>query len=96
MIEKDYEKMIQEICQEGAFTSIVVTQIGDDRRVEASVLAEVFRKYTKAPVIAKDQVKEAFETALEKKGEGMLFCAGSLYLVGEIKAVISEQKVQKH
>ncbi len=96
VIEKDYEEMIREICREGDFTSIVVTQIGDDRRVEAQALAQVFRKYTKAPVIVKDQVKEAFETALEKKGEGMLFCAGSLYLVGEIKAVISEQKVHRH
>lgn len=96
VVEKDYEKMIQEICEGADFSSIVVTQIEGDRQVAAEELAQVFRKYTKAPVIAKDSVKEAFETAMEKKGDGMLFCAGSLYLIGDIKAIISSQTVHKH
>lgn len=96
VVEKDYEKMIREICEGADFTSIVVTQIEGDRKVAAEELAEVFRKYTQAQVTAKETVREAFETALEQKGDGMLFCAGSLYLIGEIKAVISSQSVQKH
>lgn len=96
VVEKDYEKMIQEICEGADFSSIVVTQIEGDRQVAAEELAQVFRKYTKAPVIARDSVKEAFETAMEKKGDGMLFCAGSLYLIGDIKAIISSQTVHKH
>ena len=36
----------------------------------------------------------AFELALKEKGEdGMLFCVGSLYLVGEIKAWIRRNKL---
>lgn len=96
VVEKDYEKMIQEICEGADFASIVVTQVEGDRKVEAEELAEIFRKYTKAQVVARESVKDAFETAMELKGDGMLFCAGSLYLIGDIKAIISNQTVHKH
>lgn len=88
VVEKEYEKMIQEICEEVHPTSIVVTQIDGARVVPAETLAGVFRKYTDAPVIPEPDVERAFRTALEKKGDGMLFCAGSLYLVGDIKAIL--------
>ena len=36
-----------------------------------------------------DNIEEAFHMAHEAKGEdGMLFCVGSLYLVGEIKTLL--------
>ena len=96
VVEKDYDEMIQEICREANFTSIVATQIEGDRKVEASRLADLFRKYTDAAVYAEPDVERAFSLALEQRGAGMLFCAGSLYLVGEIKAIIEKQTVQKH
>lgn len=96
VVEKDYEKMIREICEGADFASIVVTQIEGDRKVAAEELADVFRKYTKAQVVAKESVPDAFETAMALKGEGMLFCAGSLYLIGDIKAIINSQTVHKH
>ena len=96
VVEKDYDEMIQEICREANFTSIVATQIEGDRKVEAARLAELFRKYTDAAVYAEPDVERAFSLALEQRGAGMLFCAGSLYLVGEIKAIIEKQTVQKH
>ena len=96
VVEKDYDEMIREICQQARFSSIVVTEIEGSRKVDASALAEVFRKYTDAPVQAVEDVEEAFHTALECRGDGMLFCAGSLYLVGDIKAIISRQKVHQH
>ena len=30
--------------------------------------------------------------ALKEKEDGMLFCVGSLYLVGELKAILAERK----
>ena len=40
-----------------------------------------------------EDVEKAFGRALEVKGDdGMLFCVGSLYLVGEIKDVIRRNK----
>ncbi|MCD8023638.1 MAG: bifunctional folylpolyglutamate synthase/dihydrofolate synthase [Lachnospiraceae bacterium] len=89
--DKEYEKMIQEICEGVQLSSVVVTQVGGSRVVPAAELAEAFRRYTAAPVIEKADVKEAFETALIQKGEGMLFCAGSLYLVGELKGLLRQK-----
>ena len=44
-------------------------------------------------VEAVEDIEAAFGRALEAKGEeGMLFCVGSLYLVGEIKDVIRRNK----
>ncbi len=92
VVEKEYEKMIEEICESVHPTSIVVTQIDGARVVPAETLSEVFRKYTDAPVITEPDVEQAFETALEKRGDSMLFCAGSLYLVGDIKAVLRKKQ----
>lgn len=91
--DKEYERMIQEICEGVSLSSVVVTQVGGSRIVPAEELAGVFRKYTSAPVTAKANVREAFETALAGRGDGMLFCAGSLYLVGELKALLAERNV---
>ena len=94
VIEKDYENMVREICEETEFSHIIVTQIEGDRRTDASALAGLFRKYTDTPVEAVKSVPEAFEKALAQKGEGVLFCAGSLYLIGEIKEVIAGIKAR--
>ena len=87
--DKDYEKMIQEICEEVSFQRIVVTQITGSRRTDAELLAEIFRKYTDTEVISCSETAEAFILAAEKRKEGeTLFCVGSLYLAGEIKALL--------
>ena len=95
VVEKEYEKMIQTICESCKPVSVVVTQIDGARVVPAETLAEVFRKYTNAPVIAKADVEEAFDAALENKGDSMLFCAGSLYLVGELKGILQKRQETK-
>lgn len=92
VVEKEYEKMIAEICESVHAASIVVTQIDGARVVPADVLAGVFRKYTDAEIITEPDVEKAFDTALAKRGDGMLFCAGSLYLVGDIKAILRKRE----
>ena len=86
--------MIAEICESVHPTSIVVTQIDGARVVPAEVLSGVFRKYTDAEIFTEPDVEQAFAKALDEKGDGMLFCAGSLYLVGDIKAIL--QRREKH
>ena len=92
VVEKEYEKMIAEICESVHPTSIVVTQIDGARVVPAEVLSGVFRKYTDAEIFTEPDVEQAFTQALAKKGDGMLFCAGSLYLVGDIKAILQRKE----
>lgn len=38
-------------------------------------------------MLAEDSVKKAFEKACSLRGDGLLFCVGSLYLVGEVKSL---------
>jgi dihydrofolate synthase/folylpolyglutamate synthase len=41
-------------------------------------------------VISVPEVKGALEKALELQQDGMVFCVGSLYLIGEIKASLQK------
>lgn len=91
VVEKNYEQMIRTICETGRLSEVVATQIEGKRIVPAGELAGIFRKYTDAEVTAEEDIGEAFEKALAKRGDGLLFCVGSLYLVGEIKALIEER-----
>lgn len=90
--EKDYEGMIRTICEHISMEQVIVTQIDCERCVLVEELADIFRKYTKQPVEAIASIPEAFETALRDKGDGILFCVGSLYLVGSLKKIIRSQK----
>ena len=70
----------------------MVTEIHNDRIVPAEELKNIFEKYTDAKVTAVSDIDEAFDEAMREKEEGILFCAGSLYLVGEIKELLQNRK----
>ena len=86
--DKHYHEMIGEICEGIHPSHVVATQIDGSRVVPAEVLAEDFRKAGCTDVCAEPEIGAAYEKALGKKGSGMLFCVGSLYLVGEIKTLL--------
>ncbi len=88
--DKDYREMIRTLCRGVRFSSIVVTEISGTRVVPAARLMEIFQSCTDAPIVAEPDVKKAFALALKARGGGTLFCAGSLYLVGEIKTVLNQ------
>lgn len=91
--DKDYADMIRTICRRIRFRHIVVTQVGGYRMVPAQTLAGIFEEAGCTSVEAAEEIPEAFSLALKAKGEdGMLFCVGSLYLVGEIKDVIRRKQ----
>lgn len=93
--DKDYQDMIGEICREGLFTSVITTQVGGYREVPAEKLAEVFTHAGCDHVVAVPDIGEAFHQALRARGEGLLFCVGSLYLIGEIKTCIKSAGLAK-
>lgn len=91
--EKDYEKMAAHLCENVRAKAYVITKIQNVRGVDTEVLGALFRKYTDAEVIVKEDFREAFQAALQKKGEkGRLYCLGSLYLVGMLKELIGEEQ----
>ena len=90
--DKDYNGMIRTICEEIPFTEVIVTEVGAYRMVPAEKLGSIFRKYTKQPVTEISSVEEAFDEAYARKGDGILFCVGSLYLVGSLKEILRSRK----
>lgn len=89
--DKHYHEMIGEICEGIHPSHVVATQIDGSRVVPAEVLAEDFRKAGCTDVCAEPEIEAAYEKALGKKGSGMLFCVGSLYLAGELKAYLAKR-----
>lgn len=89
--DKRYPDMIREI--EGGIhpRRVVVTEIEGGRRVPAEELAALFREAGCEEVISRTPAGEAFDTACRLKGDGMLFCVGSLYLAGELKDWIAKE-----
>lgn len=86
--DKDYRRMIERICCGLRIDRVIVTEVGGYRAVDAKEPAAFFEQYGSARVIVCPDVEEAFSRALAEKGDGILFCAGSLYLVGSIKSIL--------
>ena len=82
----------EEICEGIRPARVVATQIGGSREVPVQVLAEDFRKAGCRELYAQSDVAGAFEHDYEFKGDGMLFCVGSLYLAGELKDYIGRRQ----
>ena len=89
--DKEYETMIRTVSQAIKPQAVVATQIWGSRVVPAGELAQVFRNCGCEHVEFRTDIGEAFERAYELKEDGMMFCVGSLYLVGEIKAYLAQR-----
>lgn len=83
--DKDYPDMIRRICRDLQPAAVVTATLQTQRGVDAEILAAEFRKGGCSQVFAQDSVEKAFEKACSLRGDGLLFCVGSLYLVGEVK-----------
>lgn len=84
--DKDYEYMVSKLS-ETEVKNVYITRIDSDRGLETDKIYEDFRKYgCEANISVNEDVSQAFRQAVDaKKEEDVLFCVGSLYLVGEIK-----------
>lgn len=84
--DKEYEPMIAELCSRIPAKAYVVTEVYDKRKIPVRELAGIFRKYTRRPVLEREELHQAWKTAMDCRGkQGKVFCLGSLYLVGMVK-----------
>lgn len=86
--DKNFEQMISKLCACGLFDEYVITQVGGARQLDDKSMKDVFMKYTGKKITEHVSVRDAFDYALKNK-KHLLVCAGSLYLTGEIKSIIS-------
>lgn len=88
--DKNFENMIRSLSESKLFDCFIVTELNSSRCLDGENIKELFAKYTNADVYEADSLSEAFSMGLAKKKEtgGIFLCTGSLYLVGEIKALL--------
>ena len=90
--DKDYRHMIETICRELRLERVIVTEVGGYRSVDVRKPEALFREFGQKQVTACPDVEEAFDEAMKEKGDGILFCVGSLYLVGSIKGILKKRR----
>lgn len=89
--EKNYQDMIENIVRGLPCSEVVVASLDTPRSLSVEELTKTFSRSTNCKIVACQNVSEGWKRALElKTQEKILFCVGSLYLVGEIKAILGE------
>ena len=95
--DKDYTSMIEMLCQAKLFDTVFLTTFTSDRRTEVEVIKRVFDRFSgeggrpmiRCIPVLRECLNEAFS---ELHDDEMIFAAGSLYLAGEIEAMVRHEQ----
>ena len=90
--DKDYESIIRTLCLGMKLENVYVAELNTARKTPAETIVELFRKYRPAGEYwnnyAFTGIEDALKRAMEEKEEHtLIMTVGSLYLVGEIRAL---------
>lgn len=87
--DKDYHKMIEYLLKELECNQYYITRLQNNRALSLDDMYRCFEEATNKPIILCENTDFAFkEIHKNKTDESVVFCVGSLYLVGEIKRLI--------
>lgn len=90
--DKDHHQMIRTLCDGVDISQVVIAHMDTKRSAECGELEQEFRQILKCPIQVFPAVGQALEYFLETRGDSLAFCAGSLYLVGEVKALLESDR----
>ncbi len=91
--DKDYEHMARKLTEAGLFDRIAAARMQSGRALPAEGLKELLGKYPGPSFRVYEDVATAFHTLLrERRSDERIYAAGSLYLVGEIKELLRDDK----
>ena len=91
--DKDYEHMARKLTEAGLFDRIAAARMQSERALPAEGLTELFGKYSGPAFRVYGDVATAFHALLrEQRSDERIYAAGSLYLVGEIKELLRDDK----
>ena len=94
MADKRYEEMIGQIAESALFQKVAVTAVDEKRSLSLEKEKEVWMKYGNAAgsgiaLSFHENAREAYEHLLaEKKSKDVVYIAGSLYLIGQMKSFL--------
>lgn len=89
--EKDYVRAAEQLLTGRTWEEIILTTVSGSRGLTSGMLTELFRKiaeekHQKVKITGIENTEQAFAYALSCRKPGQkLFCAGSLYLIGELE-----------
>lgn len=89
--DKEYEKIADILCGRVKAGLYIITQIQDARGVPARELGRIFRERTDSPVLVEPDPARALAAAVSNRRGRRIYCLGSLYLIGELKRILTEQ-----
>lgn len=96
--EKDYVHVAERLLNRGNWQEIILTTVPGVRGVDCQVLAELFcriaeQNHSAVKITGIESIEEAYVQAVAAKQPGQkLFCAGSLYLIGELERITGGMK----
>lgn len=91
--DKDYERMTEELVKSGLFHRVLIAHMQTGRAVALDKLRELFEKYSGCEYCFYENVTTAFRELLRSRMPGeRAYIAGSLYLAGEIKELLRNDK----
>ncbi len=85
--DKDYREMIHLLTSAVSFDKVIVTNITSERRADVAELQRIFKENASCEIATAENINQAMTEALEYRDNtpnSTVFCAGSLYMVGEI------------
>ena len=92
--DKEHKKMIQNLCQNLNITHVTIAHMETSRCADTEQLKGEFAEVLNCPVEVFQTVEEGWKHFLENQGDGLAFCAGSLYLIGEVKSLLKPKEAE--
>lgn len=91
--DKDYGRMVEELVKSGLFDRVFVAHMQTGRAVSLETLRKLLDQYPRCRYQLYDNVSMAFHELLHSRRQGeRIYIAGSLYLAGEIKELLRDDK----
>lgn len=93
--DKDYRGMVETLCRGIPWQGVGIARMKSSRGLDTGELAQVFRTFAVCPVTEYENAEEALAD-MRRASEGqLLFCAGSLYLIGELREMLEHVRSEK-
>ncbi|MDE6185799.1 MAG: hypothetical protein K2G39_10285, partial [Lachnospiraceae bacterium] len=91
--DKRYDIMIEKIIESGLFNQVAITPLETDRSATIEELKTIWGQYTKMTCSFHVDAEEAYDYLLSlKKEEDVIYIAGSIYLIGQIKSLMRRKQ----
>ena len=91
--DKDYDRMLSKVIEMDLFQNIMITHMHSSRGASVQDIENIIRRYPGCEYTIVNDVGTALHKLMtgQKTGE-RIYIAGSLYLVGEIKELVKNDK----